>query len=151
MMIKRSRGFTLIELLVVIAIIGILSAVVLASLGTARNKGKDAAVESDMNTIQTQAEIFYGNNNNSYGTAYALGACSSAGAGTLFADTTIKNAVAGMASNGVNPNCISTGSPANAYAVQVQLPSTTTAYYFCIDSTGKSGTSTTALSVVTCP
>ncbi|PIS43439.1 pilus assembly protein, partial [Candidatus Kaiserbacteria bacterium CG08_land_8_20_14_0_20_50_21] len=32
---NRSRGFTLIELLVVIAIIGILSAVVLASLNTA--------------------------------------------------------------------------------------------------------------------
>lgn len=33
------RGFTLIELLVVIAIIGILSAVVLGSFNTAREKG----------------------------------------------------------------------------------------------------------------
>ena len=55
MYINRSRGFTLIELLVVIAIIGVLSAVVLASLNTARNKGNDAAIQSDMATIQTQA------------------------------------------------------------------------------------------------
>ncbi|OGG64264.1 hypothetical protein A3C94_00395, partial [Candidatus Kaiserbacteria bacterium RIFCSPHIGHO2_02_FULL_55_17] len=54
-----SKGFTLIELLVVIAIIGILSAVVLASLTTARNKGNDAAVQADLSTIQTEAEIFY--------------------------------------------------------------------------------------------
>lgn len=36
------RGFTLIELLIVIAIIGILSAVVLTSLNSSRNKASDA-------------------------------------------------------------------------------------------------------------
>ena len=59
--LKDSRGFTLIELLVVIAIIGLLASVVLASLNTARPKGADAAVKSNLRNAQTQAEIVYDN------------------------------------------------------------------------------------------
>lgn len=40
---RKDVGFTLLELLVVIAIIGILSAVVLASLNSSRQKGRNAA------------------------------------------------------------------------------------------------------------
>ena len=68
------RGFTLIELLVVIAIIGILASVVLASLNTARDKGADAAVKSNLNNSRAQAELFYDNNTRSYDTL-----CSAAG------------------------------------------------------------------------
>ncbi|MFT5037268.1 MAG: prepilin-type N-terminal cleavage/methylation domain-containing protein, partial [Candidatus Azotimanducaceae bacterium] len=53
------RGFTLIELLVVIAIIGILASVVLASLNTARDKGADAAIKSNLANTRAQAEIVY--------------------------------------------------------------------------------------------
>ncbi|MDO8623968.1 MAG: type II secretion system protein [bacterium] len=55
----RSHGFTLIELLVVIAIIGVLSAVVLASLNTARNKGNDAAIKANLSGARVEAELFY--------------------------------------------------------------------------------------------
>jgi type IV pilus assembly protein PilE len=59
---RLSRGFTLIELLVVIAIIGILSSVVLASLNTARNKGADAAIKSNLANARAEAELFYDTN-----------------------------------------------------------------------------------------
>ena len=52
-------GFTLIELLVVIAIIGILSSVVLASLNSARQKGRDARRISDLKQIQLALELCY--------------------------------------------------------------------------------------------
>ncbi|MDP2593923.1 MAG: prepilin-type N-terminal cleavage/methylation domain-containing protein [bacterium] len=61
-----SRGFTLIELLVVIAIIGLLSAVVLASLNTARAKGKDAKRLSDMHSVVQAFELYANDHNGQY-------------------------------------------------------------------------------------
>lgn len=53
------RGFTLIELLVVVAIIGMLSSVVLSSLNTARQKGRDARRVADLKQLQTALELYY--------------------------------------------------------------------------------------------
>ena len=48
---NKNKGFTLLELLVVIAIIGILSAVVIASLNDSRSKAKTAAFKSEMDSL----------------------------------------------------------------------------------------------------
>src|SRR3989344_5533377 len=56
---RGTRGFTLIELLVVIAIIGILSSVVLASLNSARQKGRDTARVSALKQLQLALELYY--------------------------------------------------------------------------------------------
>ena len=57
----RHRGFTLIELLVVIAIIAILSAVVLASLNAAREKGRDAARMTSVREVQKALQVYWTN------------------------------------------------------------------------------------------
>jgi prepilin-type N-terminal cleavage/methylation domain-containing protein len=53
------RGFTLIELLVVIAIIGLLATIIMASLGSARQKGRDGQRIANIKTIQTALDLFY--------------------------------------------------------------------------------------------
>ena len=59
---SKRKGFTLIELLVVIAIIGILSAVVIASMSGARSKGRDAKRIADTKQLQLALQLFYDGN-----------------------------------------------------------------------------------------
>ncbi len=59
------RAFTLIELMVVIAIIGILSSIVMVSLGSARAKARDSQRISDLKNLQLTLSEYY-NDNNTY-------------------------------------------------------------------------------------
>ncbi len=140
------RGFTLIELLVVIAIIGILSAVVLASLNTARQKGSDASIKSNLGTVLTQAALYYDSNSNSYGSGAGVQSnCTSFTSGTLLADPNVKAAIqATDQQNGTSNVVCNVKSDGTAFAISSPLV-TSTSQYFCVDSTGNSTTTATAL------
>jgi prepilin-type N-terminal cleavage/methylation domain-containing protein len=126
------RGFTLIELLVVIAIIGILSAVVLASLNTARLKGIDAAVQSNLTTIRSQASLYYENNGYGYGSS-VTDSCAT-GNGNMFDDQNIQRAIAATRNaNGNRTVTCNVSVNGSEYAISAQLV-TGASKYWCIDS-----------------
>jgi prepilin-type N-terminal cleavage/methylation domain-containing protein len=56
------KGFTLIELLVVISIIGLLSAIVLTSLSSSREKAQDSKVLQEKHQIELAMQLFQADN-----------------------------------------------------------------------------------------
>ncbi len=63
----KSKGFTLIELLVVIAIIGVLAAVVLVSLNSARVKARNSRRIADAHQMVLAMQLYLSNNANMMG------------------------------------------------------------------------------------
>ena len=144
---NTQKGFTLIELLVVIAIIGILATIVLTSLGSARNKAKDAKVQGEMSSLRASAEMYYSTNSNY--TALFTG-----GNTWASADAGVSNLLTALTTD-VGTGTKFAGSSATAWAASAQLPSSIggTASYFCVDSTGaaKVGATTITAGTTVCP
>jgi prepilin-type N-terminal cleavage/methylation domain-containing protein len=147
--INFEKGFTLIELLVVVAIIGILAAVVLASLNSARGKGSDAAVKSNLANMRSQAEMDYDlygcyNNANTCSStvpvALTVGSCGGTMTG-LFAESKFFSGIkAAMNAGGTYSACSQLVGGTNwAAAVQTNSSNTTA---WCVDSKGQSKSET---------
>jgi prepilin-type N-terminal cleavage/methylation domain-containing protein len=172
MKMNLKKGFTLIELLVVVAIIGILASVVLASLTSARSKGKDAAIFAQLSNARAQAELYYATNNN-YGTGYTTLTVGTNAAGVAITPTA--SCATSYATNGgmftaaasasgldglIKGACLSgsttiTGSVDAATATKWALKANgvSTATYYCVDSTGasKSYAADPTLAAAACP
>ena len=127
---KNNKGFTLIELLVVVAIIGILATVVLASLGDARTKARDAAGKAAFSQARSDMELFLLDSGaDGYQDGAASGECT-----TIVAEFTTSATANGASS-------IECNASATAYAYFGALAG---GDVFCVDSTGYSGIPATA-------
>lgn len=132
------KGFTLIELLVVIAIIGILASIVLVSFPGATKKAKDSRIVSAISQARTVMTYVYANDG-----SYDNWSC------TVPAEEMppiCKEVANNHPTKGTNPTIAKYTKPlaTNSTAACIySLLNAKTGYYYCADSTGVAGFTTT--------
>lgn len=121
------------ELLVVVAIIGILAAIVLVSLNSARNKGKNAAIKAQMAQLRSSGEMFNEDNGG------FTGWCADAEEGRI--------SQGAIDAGGTGYACSDSSS---AWAAEITLVGTG-AGNWCVDSTGASKPADLGAGATVCP
>jgi len=145
--LKDNRGFTLIELLVVVAIIGLLAAIILSSLQSAKKKGTDSRVISDVREARTAIQTGYNGYAYSDLNYSSLANCANTASITsgvaTNANCTLSTGPDNVSLNAVVSDVIKQGSSIyflvnsdlKSYAIRVSLASNPNVYY-CLDSSG---------------
>ncbi len=154
---KKNKGFTLIELLVVVAIIGLLSAVVLVSLNSARKSAYDAKRKADLKQIANAMELYY-DTNAAYPTLSTTDPCSVQGVASCTTTTWTASGLALTTWMSVLPN-----DPVNSttYYYRAKVNSSTTSQFCVIANSlqattasyyvAHNGAGTTTAAASTCP
>jgi prepilin-type N-terminal cleavage/methylation domain-containing protein len=128
------KGFTLIELLVVVAIIGILAAIILASLGGARGKARLARATGELSNLRAAQELYY-SINGEYDASFTNG------------ETGIKNIITSLKAYDPSSKGF-TDTNATGWAYYLTSPDGT---IYCSDSNGYAGKNTSTLPSATSP
>ena len=115
----KAKGFTVIEIIIVVVIISLMTSIVVAFLGSSRNKGNDIAAKESTVSLRSMSELYYVDSGNSY-----TGFCADVNTteAIRFATTT----------TGLSGDC-DVAADGQSWAAEVDL---ILEGYFCIDTGG---------------
>jgi prepilin-type N-terminal cleavage/methylation domain-containing protein len=131
------RGFTLIELLVVVAIIGMLASIIVSATGASRSKGIDGSVKYNLNQFRTQFDILALTTGGDYSTICANPTMVKMLNNLQSIDVSVSNPYNSSYSTTGAAQTITCHATSTAWGVEAPL---STGQFWCIDSTGKTAT-----------
>lgn len=71
---RKASGFTLVEILIVVVILGILAAIVIPQFTNASESAKSSSLQSQLQTIRSQLELYQVQHNGNYPATGGVGA-----------------------------------------------------------------------------